>query len=187
MRSSSVRGWLTRATRAVERRADGQAVPHPDAVRDAHAEPHRQGFLVLFTLWLSAPDSGGSPRLGSGVRHEPHASIMRIATTASPVSGMEVREHIEQVEQTAQRWATNIVQLLTARWLCVNNQRMQVQPERVPQPKFCTRRRLQVHAADAARSQGRASPKGRVAARVAKAAEGDQSQGVILNGTRPRE
>ena len=40
----------------------------------------RRGLLESRVLWAAL------------VRHEPHASIMRIATTASPVSGMEVRE-----------------------------------------------------------------------------------------------
>lgn len=44
-------------------------------------------------------------------------SIMRIATTASPVSGMEVREKtLELGEKSARGWAEHIMQLFTAKW-----------------------------------------------------------------------
>jgi len=46
-------------------------------------------------------------------------SIMRIATTASPVSGMEVREKtLELAEKTQLSWAKRIVQVITAKWYC---------------------------------------------------------------------
>ena len=44
-------------------------------------------------------------------------SIMRIATTASPVSGMEVREKtLELAEQTKHTFAMNMLQLMAAKW-----------------------------------------------------------------------
>jgi len=46
-------------------------------------------------------------------------SIMRIATTASPVSGMEVREKtIELAEATAHAWGMHVFQMFSARWYC---------------------------------------------------------------------
>ena len=59
-------------------------------------------------------------------------SIMRIATTASPVSGMEVREKtIEQAEETAQKWAENVMQLVTAKWYCFTAKNAIHHPEKV--------------------------------------------------------
>ena len=48
-------------------------------------------------------------------------SIMRIATTASPVSGMEVREKtLELAEETARAFANRIFQMFVAKWYCVS-------------------------------------------------------------------
>jgi len=77
------------------------------------------GFLVLFhemgkrvaAFWPSA--SCGLLGYDMSRTH----SIMRIATTASPVSGSEVRHKtLELASQTATNWAHTILQLLAARW-----------------------------------------------------------------------
>ena len=61
-------------------------------------------------------------------------SIMRIATTASPVSGMEVREKtLEQAEETALAYANRIFQMFIAKWYCISgsNASNRQSPEKV--------------------------------------------------------
>jgi len=76
-------------------------------------------FLVMFHA-LGKAVADFWPRVSCGLlgydMSRTH-SIMRIATTASPVSGMEVREKtLELADSTARAWARRIFQMLAASW-----------------------------------------------------------------------
>jgi len=59
-------------------------------------------------------------------------SIMRIATTASPVSGAEVRElTLQLARNSACRWATNVMQMMACTWLLTRSDKEAKDPKRI--------------------------------------------------------
>ena len=59
-------------------------------------------------------------------------SIMRIATTASPVSGMEVREKtLELAEESALKFAKHVMLMFSAKWYCMNADNRKLSPDKL--------------------------------------------------------